>query len=95
MQRSTPSLFRLRTGVRIPPPPAFARVTTSELQLGRRASFGLCESCRAVAAVGREGGRRRARRVWNAPKTLAKDLPALFRRSWAERRQRAGEECVQ
>jgi len=32
MQRSTPSLFRLRTGVRIPPPPAFARL--------RRASAG-------------------------------------------------------
>jgi hypothetical protein len=27
MQRSTPSVLRLRTGVRIPPPPAFARLT--------------------------------------------------------------------
>src|SRR5262245_61798747 len=73
MQRRTPSLFRLRTGVRIPPPPAFARVTTtSELQLGRRAGLELCESCPAVAAVGREGGLPARFSCWLGQASLAK-----------------------
>ena len=79
MQRSTPSLFRLRTGVRIPPPPAFARVTTSELQLGRRAILELCESCRAVAAVGRVGGPPGA-----VQSSLRRVSPSQRRRKWVQ-----------
>jgi hypothetical protein len=68
MQRSTPSLFRLRTGVRIPPPPTFAPVESEgwlrlagqtsrafgELRLGEPADRRVI-AAKAVAPKG-EGG---------------------------------------
>lgn len=42
MQRSRPSFLHLRTGVRIPPPPDFARQSSCALRLGKPVA---CEVC--------------------------------------------------
>jgi putative endonuclease len=108
MQRSTPSLFRLRTGVRIPPPPAFARVTNE-----RASAWRASERVLSLRKLSRRSGRRPRRRTsprassWQASEASGKSVAPkpVGRRRTSRRspvvvlcrqaRQSAGEKCVQ
>src|ERR1019366_5241341 len=87
-QRSRPSVLHLRTGVRIPPPPDFAR-PSGELRLGRPCLYlggCLAQSTRALhdakSVTPKPGGRRRTSsllgfaelRLGRPPVAEAKDI---------------------